>query len=159
MQTHFWLDNWYNGRSLHDDWSSILPQSGLYARVNEVYTGNRWLWPIALLHIPAPDFHLDMNMADEFHWQFPNGNSFNFSSLYGHIRNKKEEVEWHDIVWFSGNTPRHSFILWLAIWDRLRTKYRILSWGHYVDTTCVLCHLACETREHLFFECVFVHRI
>ena len=41
------------------------------------------------------------------------------------------------------------------MWDRLATMDRVAKWSLGVDTTCVLCKSAVETRNHLFFECSF----
>ena len=68
-------------------------------------------------------------------------------------------VPWYNIVWFNGHTPKLAFILWLAILDKLSTKYRVLTWGQNINTVCTFCYLACETKEHLFFECVFTRRV
>ena len=92
-------------------------------------------------------------------WALSLNESFNFSALFEQIRRRNDEVQWHSIVWFPGCTPRHSFILWLAIWGKLNTKYRALCWGKVIDTTCPLCHLACKTVEHLYFDCIFTRRI
>ena len=45
------------------------------------------------------------------------------------------------------------------MWDRLATMDRVAKWSLGVDTTCVLCKSAVETRNHLFFECSFSSQI
>ena len=40
-----------------------------------------------------------------------------------------------------------------------KKKYRVLSWGCNINSYCSFCHLACETKDHLFFECVFTRRV
>ena len=37
---------------------------------------------------------------------------------------KKKRVVWHKLVWFNLNMPKHDFISWLAILNRLPTKDR-----------------------------------
>jgi hypothetical protein len=59
----------------------------------------------------------------------------------------------HHLLWFKGHIPRHSFILWLASLDRLRTMDRLH--GGVPTTTCILCGIHMETHEHLFFECSY----
>ena len=49
--------------------------------------------------------------------------------------------------------------MWLAILDKLTTKYKVLCWGYSINPTCIFYNLACETVEHLFFECSFTRRI
>lgn len=52
-------------------------------------------------------------------------------------------------------TPKFVFITWLAMLDRLSTMERVYKWSHGVDTICVMCKTATETRSHLFFECPY----
>ena len=43
--------------------------------------------------------------------------------------------------------------------DRLSTMDRIMKWSQGVDTACVLCKAAIETRNHLFFECSYASQL
>ena len=63
------------------------------------------------------------------------------------------------IFWFSAAIPKHSFIGWLAMKDRLWTKARLIQWGFIGDSLCSYCKMMIETRNHLFFECPFSQRI
>ncbi|XP_050237995.1 uncharacterized protein LOC126687475 [Mercurialis annua] len=49
--------------------------------------------------------------------------------------------------------PKHSFIAWLAIKGKLRTRDKLKSWGCVDDDGCVLCNIGTESLEHLFFNC------
>lgn len=51
-------------------------------------------------------------------------------------------------IWFSEATQ-----------SLLSTMDHVSHWSHGVDTTCVLCKNAQETRNHLFFECSFSSQI
>lgn len=51
--------------------------------------------------------------------------------------------------------PKHAFICWLTIMNRLPTKDRLLKWGLNVDVMCLLCGAAEESRDHVFFSCPF----
>ena len=53
-----------------------------------------------------------------------------------------------------GNIPRHSFITWLAILNKLSTHDRIMLYTRG-PLACVLCHTAMETHDHLFFKCSY----
>jgi hypothetical protein len=65
------------------------------------------------------------------------------------------------MVWFSLAIPKHAFIMWLAIKDRLLivTGERLLKMGYKGEVQCSFCHSYVETRDHLFFECSFSSRI
>lgn len=69
------------------------------------------------------------------------------------------EVQWHKEVWFSGHMPKHAFILWLACLYRLSTRSRLQGWGVVEDSTCVLCEIYNETRDHLFLFCPYSQEV
>ncbi|KAL4304481.1 hypothetical protein GQ457_10G019910 [Hibiscus cannabinus] len=71
------------------------------------------------------------------------------------IREKKVGVQWHKILWFPLHVPKHAIISWMTILDRLPTKDRLLRMGLEIDTRCVLCVDGIDSRNHLFFDCVF----
>ena len=43
----------------------------------------------------------------------------------------------------------------LAVRNRMSTMDIVALWCQGLDTTCVLCKSAAESRDHLFFECSF----
>ncbi|KAK4393106.1 hypothetical protein Sango_1781400 [Sesamum angolense] len=49
--------------------------------------------------------------------------------------------------------PRYSFVLWMAILDKLSTMDK--PWLSHLGGVCVLCGREMETHEHLFFRCNF----
>lgn len=55
----------------------------------------------------------------------------------------------------SKSSPKATFIVWLALKNRLATKERLLKWNMQIDGACVLCQSLTENLEHLFFECSF----
>ena len=69
-------------------------------------------------------------------------------------------IQWWEIVWFAKAIPRHAFFTWLALWGRLSTNERIVSWVISWDILCVICRgRACtENRDHIFFKCPFSQR-
>ncbi|XP_059288930.1 uncharacterized protein LOC132042397, partial [Lycium ferocissimum] len=55
-----------------------------------------------------------------------------------------------------GIIPRHQFILWLAVQQRLATVDRLSKWGISVPKDCVLCNTGAEENfTHLFFDCPY----
>ena len=63
-------------------------------------------------------------------------------------------LPWYNLVWFSGNTPRHSFIVWLAMLQKLSSQDRIWKFTQG-PLACVLCHKDLESHDHLFFTCTY----
>ena len=80
---------------------------------------------------------------------------FSSSSTWEQVRDKKPTVFWSKAVWFTQGVPRFSFIVWLAVKNRLSTGDRLLKWNPQAMSTCWLCKSVAETRDHLFFECTY----
>lgn len=59
----------------------------------------------------------------------------------------------------SQSTPKFAFMTWLSIRDIMSTLDRVGRWSQGLDTTCVLCKNAMETRCHLFFECAYTAQV
>ncbi|XP_062074820.1 uncharacterized protein LOC133778814 [Humulus lupulus] len=77
---------------------------------------------------------------------------------YKMLCEEQEKVTWYREVWNRYNVPKHSFITWLAIQNRLQTKDRLVSFHISQDSTCIFCGENAETVTHLFFECEFSAR-
>lgn len=88
-------------------------------------------------------------------WRWSSGFKQKFSTMetWQLIRETGLQCDWGSRVWFSKATPKFAFITWLAFKDRLSTLDRVSRWSQGIDTTCVLCKNAPETRSHIFFEC------
>ncbi|XP_020253988.1 uncharacterized protein LOC109831061 [Asparagus officinalis] len=66
------------------------------------------------------------------------------------------KVKWSNTIWENSSLPKHCFISWLAVNDRLLTRYRLMRRGIIQSAQCCLCNdTAPETRDHLFFQCKF----
>lgn len=61
---------------------------------------------------------------------------------------------WAKLVWFKGAIHKHSIICWLAMLNRLSTRDRKIKYNALLNPTCSFCNLD-ESRDHLFFNCVF----
>ncbi|KAL0367485.1 UNVERIFIED_CONTAM: hypothetical protein Sradi_3638600 [Sesamum radiatum] len=62
------------------------------------------------------------------------------------------KVGWSLLLLGAFKIPRHRFILWFAILEKLATLDK--PWLHHLCSSCVLCSTAdLESHEHLFFSC------
>lgn len=84
---------------------------------------------------------------------------FSNKDTWEQIRSSGPLQPWVNGVWFSNSTPKYSFFTWLATLNRLSTGNRMWAWNGGVNTSCILCNDPWETRDHLFFSCVFSSRI
>lgn len=83
--------------------------------------------------------------------------SFIVCSAWNAIRLASPKVAWASFIWFKGAVPKHSFICWLTLLDRLPTKLRLFKYMA-IDVACVFCG-APESRDHLFFICPFTSQV
>ena len=94
----------------------------------------------------------------EVRWN-SSSNKYKAVEVWRVIRPKKEKVNWHKLVWAGFIVPKHAFITWMAVLNRLSTKDKMRAWGMKVDGNCILCRSAVETRDHLFYGCAFLKQV
>ena len=75
------------------------------------------------------------------------------------IKNEDEKVIWSRLVWYSQNIPKHAFILWLAVNNKLLTQDKIRKWGSYDLMVCSLCNKDMDSHSHLFFKCEYSEQL
>ncbi|XP_020259105.1 uncharacterized protein LOC109835548 [Asparagus officinalis] len=82
------------------------------------------------------------------------------SALYEALSPTVPQVPWFNTVWEKMKYPKHSFICWLAVQNRLLTQDRLLMMGIIQSNSCCLCLGAGpEDRDHLFFDCVYSQNV
>ncbi|XP_056695649.1 uncharacterized protein [Spinacia oleracea] len=62
---------------------------------------------------------------------------------------------WATVIWDRLGVPKHRFITWLAMLDRLNTKEKLMKIGVTDDNLCLLCGTVVENQNHLFFSCEY----
>ena len=75
------------------------------------------------------------------------------------LNNYNQSVDWWQLVWFSQCIPKHTFILWLTIQDRLTNQDKLIKWGIQGANRCSLCQMDSEDMHHLFFQCTFAKEV
>ncbi|KAE8690667.1 putative aldo-keto reductase 2-like [Hibiscus syriacus] len=53
--------------------------------------------------------------------------------IWDSIRERKDKVDWHRLIWFPAHVPKFSLIMWMSILDRLPTKDRLARFEMVVD--------------------------
>ncbi|PWA60679.1 hypothetical protein CTI12_AA379470 [Artemisia annua] len=100
--------------------------------------------------------------ADEFLWrQKDNTYSDQFQSkeTWQILHGPSPTWDCHRGIWFSFATPKFAFMTWLAAKNRLATGERMECWNTNVHIGCSFCAEPKETREHLFFDCLYSRQI
>lgn len=105
-----------------------------------------------IAHIPV-SFCPSPSQPDKVVWLPSRTGSYSSKSAWETIRTHHQFQPWSKLVWFGQCVPRWSFILWLAIWERLATRDRPYEWGITADVHCVLCTNGTEFHGHLFLHC------
>ncbi|XP_062114689.1 uncharacterized protein LOC133825809 [Humulus lupulus] len=62
-------------------------------------------------------------------------------------------VSWSKIVWDRLSIPKHRFVLWLVMLQRLRTRNQLHKFQPLMDQSCLLYGDDIESIDHLFFHC------
>lgn len=107
-----------------------------------------WYWKIVCL---AKD---QMKMKFSFQ-QITNMTEYSIHDVYKKMIEVHPAVPWHGFVWSRINVPKHRFLWWLMMLDRLNTADRLNNVGVIDDPACLLCGNERETHNHLFFSCPF----
>lgn len=53
---------------------------------------------------------------------------FATTRVWKDFREDQPKLKWHSSVWYSQCIPKHSFVVWLAIHERLTTQDRLAQW-------------------------------
>ncbi|XP_021845304.2 uncharacterized protein [Spinacia oleracea] len=78
---------------------------------------------------------------------------FSIKKMYQCLLGDHVKVIWRRIVCNNKASPKSLFITWLALWNRLPTKDRLVAWKITTVEDCPLCTTKKESAAHLFFEC------
>ncbi|GJY20023.1 putative reverse transcriptase domain, reverse transcriptase zinc-binding domain protein [Tanacetum coccineum] len=97
------------------------------------------------------------DMIYRYMWLTKDDKCVNFSTnrAWRDWREDNAKVDWHKFIWFSNCTPKHSFIMWIAILGRLTTQERLQKWYPEKELTCSYCGVCPDSTNHLFFECCY----
>ncbi|GJV73508.1 RNA-directed DNA polymerase, eukaryota, reverse transcriptase zinc-binding domain protein [Tanacetum coccineum] len=158
-----WYDNWNTAgalseivstRDMYDAGMSINSTVADLTIINEGkwHVGWEIEYPILKLYkIPS----LQDGRNDEIVWVDNAGHErvFGVKYVWKDLCCDDSKVDWHKIVWFSKCIPRHAFVVWMAIQNRLNTQDRIALWKLNEKMQCVFCKKCLDSIDHLFFIC------
>lgn len=97
---------------------------------------------------------INANRDDWVSWKLNTSGKFTTISAYKIFQRNAPNVEWSSLLMGPGKIPRHLFILWLAIRERLPMRDK--QWIGQGEDKCVLCDEdEVENHNHMFFMCDF----
>ncbi|XP_048502985.1 uncharacterized protein LOC125498757 [Beta vulgaris subsp. vulgaris] len=143
--------------SVHSYWGHIfvLPIA-ILNKINEVC--RHFLWSGAPAGASWIVKHLckvrdDLREVGMQNWSY--NKKYSISEVYTQMTEEQPVVPWVKEVWNRMSMPKHKFITWLGVHDRLKTKERLFQYHISPDDLCCLCGNASESTAHLFFGCIF----
>ncbi|XP_028119112.1 uncharacterized protein LOC114316616 [Camellia sinensis] len=164
-----WHDNWhpfgslllrYGPRILYD---TNLPDN---SKVSSIISNDSWNWPFPnsweiqeWIAATPPSLKPSIDSPDIPVWSLTTDGSFSIYSAWDCWRDKGPKVTWSNLIWGPPVIPRVSFIVWLAIHERLNTGDRLQIFGLLTSPSCPLCCAPEESHSHLFFRCHYSSRI
>ncbi|XP_021743107.1 uncharacterized protein LOC110709204 [Chenopodium quinoa] len=84
--------------------------------------------------------------------------NYSIAAVYSWFQGAGEKVGWTDWVWNRYNIPKTSFIAWLAMLNKLRTRDKLFKHGVCDTDKRLLCDTVTECQQHLFFACPYSRR-
>ncbi|XP_056698045.1 uncharacterized protein [Spinacia oleracea] len=159
------LTVWNKAAVLKHCWALALKQDRLWVRwIHAYYIQHRDFWtipiPNGLTWSSRKIWHnrevfLQANGVD----QFVQAGKFRIQKMYKFLHPFGVQVGWKRLICNSHASPKSTFIVWLAVQNKLATKDRLISWHLNIDGTCGLCQLESESLDHLFFSCSYSKEI
>ncbi|XP_028080203.1 uncharacterized protein LOC114281810 [Camellia sinensis] len=150
----------FGPRILYD---TNLPDS---SKVSSIVSNCSWKWPVSNSWeikewisstpsslLPSP------GSSNTPVWSLTADGTFSIQSVWDWWREKGPKVPWSKLIWGPPLIPRVSFIVWLAINERLNTGDRLQSFGLVSNPCCPFCQAPEEDHSHLFFRCIFSSRV
>ncbi|KAL2224371.1 UNVERIFIED_CONTAM: hypothetical protein Sindi_3072200 [Sesamum indicum] len=152
---YLWKDPWHHLGPLITRFPRGPSLLGLdeSTKLQVVINEGQWQWPfitdlecMEITHI-LPQIH---GGDDRINWRLSEGRPTT-QSLYRFFCPPGPKVGWSSLLSGSLKIPRHNFILWLAIQEKLPTTDK--PWMTHLGG-CILCDEgAAETHNHMFFRC------
>ncbi|XP_010513296.1 PREDICTED: uncharacterized protein LOC104789266 [Camelina sativa] len=163
--TFFWWDPWTPFGPLYQFLGSDGPSHigiPLFSTVAELRNADGWSLPNARSErqVLLYSFISTITMSssnDTPVWAI-DGIPYKFFSskaVWNAVRISNTRKFWAPLVWHKAVIPKHAITSWLFILNRNPTLDRLSAWGYDVELDCLLCGLACESRDHMFFQCAF----
>ncbi|VFQ99745.1 unnamed protein product [Cuscuta campestris] len=84
----------------------------------------------------------------------PSTESYTNEKGYKWLLGQSPKTGWAGMVWNRLTIPKHQFLVWLIMKNRLQTKARLTKFMS-ISTDCGLCDKGIEDNKHLFGDCAF----
>ena len=157
----FWHDPWIRQKPLLVQFDRMLVsnfESNLSAEIRDFQQNGNWVLPTSnyldCVELRRRISEVQLNDSDYITWEGLRVDKVSISTVWNSIRHKAVQPSWHQYVWHSFSINKCSFIMWLALKDRLLTKDKMILFQMQVQPNCLLCS-SDETTHHLFSDCPY----
>lgn len=125
--TSLFYDNWLQLGPIHSIVEEDVKTWGRRTTVRQWWNGQRWEIPSSFRrrHPRIVEEIEKMQIsegADKTKWLLHKSGHYTIGSMYEHLREHKEDVTWHRLVWSGIGPQKCRMILWLLVMMRLKTK-------------------------------------
>ncbi|GFZ21539.1 hypothetical protein Acr_29g0007010 [Actinidia rufa] len=125
--------------------------------VHQIYMNNRSFWEYNCKHGDSPLIKQIISLRDKIIAaednaegaiqrinQWTSNGDFQSKKAYDYFRPRRAKLAWPKMVWHSVITPKHSFILWLGLKEKLLTRDKLQDFIE--DLECPLCRSEAENN-------------
>ena len=91
-------------------------------------------------------------------WKGTKNGGYTVQAGYKWYMEVKDKPKWARLTWSRGSIPRHSFVSWLIMRNRLPVRERLAKYTA-IPTACQFCQSDAESIEHLFYNCIGVREV
>lgn len=144
IRIFLWHDHWHADEALY-------PKYG-YRIIYDADSSFQEKLDFVLKNIHSQLCSLELKDEDKAKWLASASGKFSCAVAFEEIRDKSQVVKQWNLVWLNLSIPKHAFIGWLALNNKLLTKYRSAN-GVILELACIFCRNCLEDRNHLFFGC------
>uniref|UniRef100_A0A803Q7H7 Reverse transcriptase zinc-binding domain-containing protein n=1 Tax=Cannabis sativa TaxID=3483 RepID=A0A803Q7H7_CANSA len=154
------IHEWNKAAVIKNIWAIASKKDNLWVKwVHNVYISKESWWEYKAPTQSSWYWRKMVELKDEWKEQVDynqfTAQNCKVSEVYKVLTAADDLCHWSKQVWSRMNIPKHSFLLWLAMLDRLKTKQRLVKFQITADAQCILCEDSEETAPHLFFCCKF----
>ncbi|XP_057489421.1 uncharacterized protein LOC130775286 [Actinidia eriantha] len=146
-------------------WDIHAKKDSLWVQwVHHIYMKSSTFWNYTAKHTDSPLIKQVIALRDEIIAsegsvdgaiqrvnQWATNDEIKSKLAYDYFRQKKPKLAWPKMVWHKFITPKHSFMLWLGLKERLLTKDKLQ--GFVEDQICPMCRTKTKSVNHIFFQC------
>ena len=157
----FWLDPWVQNKPLLARFGTNAVsqfESSQRALISGFLFDGAWSFPpsnhLSCIEIRQAIGSVQIHDSDHVSWDSIVSKHVKISSIWNSSRVHGAQVVWFRDVWNLFSIPKCSFILWLALKNRLLTRDRMILLEIQSPADCVFCSGE-ESAQHLFSDCPF----